>query len=191
MDRGLWRYTRHPNYFGDACMWWGIFGISYGSAGQLVTVVSPLLMTFILTRGTGVADPALTVPPNRARFLAQSVASLRKQLRKRGGDLVIRRGAPVAEIMRIADSTRAQAVYIADGVSRYAARRRARLEAECATHRLRLTVTPGHAVVPAGELRPAGGGHYRVFTPYWRAWRAAAWRRAYPAPRVIAVPAIG
>jgi steroid 5-alpha reductase family enzyme len=53
MDRGLWRYTRHPNYFGDACMWWGLFGLSYGSAWQLATVVSPLLMTFILTRGTG------------------------------------------------------------------------------------------------------------------------------------------
>lgn len=53
MDRGLWRYTRHPNYFGDACMWWGLFAISYGSAIQLATVVSPLLMTFILTRGTG------------------------------------------------------------------------------------------------------------------------------------------
>jgi steroid 5-alpha reductase family enzyme len=53
MDRGLWRYTRHPNYFGDACMWWGLFGLSYGSPVQLVTVVSPLLMTFVLTRGTG------------------------------------------------------------------------------------------------------------------------------------------
>ena len=52
-DRGLWRYTRHPNYFGDACMWWGLFGLSYGSPVQLVTVVSPLLMTFVLTRGTG------------------------------------------------------------------------------------------------------------------------------------------
>jgi steroid 5-alpha reductase family enzyme len=53
LERGLWRYTRHPNYFGDACMWWGLFGLSYGSAIQLLTVVSPLLMTFILTRGTG------------------------------------------------------------------------------------------------------------------------------------------
>jgi steroid 5-alpha reductase family enzyme len=53
MDRGLWRYTRHPNYFGDACMWWGLFGLSYGTPVQLVTLVSPLLMTFILTRGTG------------------------------------------------------------------------------------------------------------------------------------------
>jgi deoxyribodipyrimidine photo-lyase len=137
-----------------------------------------------------VADPALAVPPNRARFLAQSVVSLRGQLRKRGGDLVIRHGDPVAEVMRIAAGTGAQAVYIADDVSRYAARRRARLEAECVRHRLRLTVTPGHAVVPAGELQPVGGGHYRVFTPYWRAWHAAAWRRVYPAPRVVPVPAI-
>ena len=53
MDQGLWRYTRHPNYFGDACMWWGLFALSYGSPIQLVTVVSPLLMTYILTRGTG------------------------------------------------------------------------------------------------------------------------------------------
>jgi steroid 5-alpha reductase family enzyme len=53
MDRGLWRYTRHPNYFGDACMWWGLFLISYSSLWQLLTLASPLVMTFILTRGTG------------------------------------------------------------------------------------------------------------------------------------------
>ncbi len=53
MDRGLWRYTRHPNYFGDFCMWWGLFLIALGSWAELPTVVAPLLMTFILTRGTG------------------------------------------------------------------------------------------------------------------------------------------
>jgi steroid 5-alpha reductase family enzyme len=53
MDRGLWRYTRHPNYFGDACMWWGLFLLSYAVPVQLVTLVSPVLMTFVLTRGTG------------------------------------------------------------------------------------------------------------------------------------------
>ncbi len=53
MDRGLWRYTRHPNYFGDFCMWWGLFLISLGSWAGLAAVFAPLLMTFILTRGTG------------------------------------------------------------------------------------------------------------------------------------------
>ena len=53
MDRGLWRYTRHPNYFDDFCMWWGLFLIALGSWAELPTVIAPLLMTFILTRGTG------------------------------------------------------------------------------------------------------------------------------------------
>jgi len=53
MDQGLWRYTRHPNYFGDFCMWWGLFGISLGAWAGLATIVGPLLMSFILTRGTG------------------------------------------------------------------------------------------------------------------------------------------
>jgi steroid 5-alpha reductase family enzyme len=55
MDRGLWRYTRHPNYFGDACMWWGVFLLAYGAPWQLLTLVSPVVMTSILTRGTGQA----------------------------------------------------------------------------------------------------------------------------------------
>jgi steroid 5-alpha reductase family enzyme len=53
MDRGLWRYTRHPNYFGDFCMWWGVFLIALGSWAELATIIAPLLMTYILTRGTG------------------------------------------------------------------------------------------------------------------------------------------
>jgi steroid 5-alpha reductase family enzyme len=53
MDQGLWRCTRHPNYFGDFCMWWGLFGISLGAWAGLATIVGPLLMSFILTRGTG------------------------------------------------------------------------------------------------------------------------------------------
>jgi deoxyribodipyrimidine photo-lyase len=84
----------------------------------------------------------------------------------------------------------ATAVYIADDVSHYATTRRLKLERECARHRIELTLTPGLTVVPPGELTPAGGGHYRVFTPYWRAWRAAAWRKHCPVPPRIPLPPI-
>ena len=54
LDRGLWRYTRHPNYFGDALLWWGIFLFAAATPAGWGTVVSPLLMTFLLLRVSGV-----------------------------------------------------------------------------------------------------------------------------------------
>jgi steroid 5-alpha reductase family enzyme len=54
MNRGLWTYTRHPNYFGDALLWWGFFLIA-GAAGAWWTVISPLLMTLLLIKVSGVA----------------------------------------------------------------------------------------------------------------------------------------
>ena len=54
MDSGLWRYTRHPNYFGEFCVWWGLYGIALG-AGAWWTLFSPLLMTVLLLRVSGVA----------------------------------------------------------------------------------------------------------------------------------------
>lgn len=53
MDRGLWRFTRHPNYFGDACVWWGIFLVACGQWEGLLTVGSPALMTWTLAAKTG------------------------------------------------------------------------------------------------------------------------------------------
>jgi deoxyribodipyrimidine photo-lyase len=137
-----------------------------------------------------VCDPAIKAPPNRARFLAESLTDLSRQLRERGAGLVIRTGDPAAEVIALATQTAARAVYLAGDVSRYAARDGRRLERECARHRLDVTVTPGLTVVPPGELRPAGGGHYRVFTAYWRAWHAAGWRRPCPVPDVITMPAV-
>ena len=54
MDRGLWRYTRHPNYFGDFCVWWGIFLIALANDGAWWSVAGPLTMTLIFTRIFGV-----------------------------------------------------------------------------------------------------------------------------------------
>lgn len=53
LDTGLWRYTRHPNYFGDACVWWGLSLVSFDSWPGILTVLSPVLMTWLLARGTG------------------------------------------------------------------------------------------------------------------------------------------
>jgi len=53
MDQGLWRYTRHPNYFGDACVWWGIFLVSAAHWPGVLTVLSPVAMTYFLVFATG------------------------------------------------------------------------------------------------------------------------------------------
>jgi len=53
MDHGLWRYTRHPNYFGEFCVWWGFFLLAIAS-GAWVTIISPLIMSFLLLKVSGV-----------------------------------------------------------------------------------------------------------------------------------------
>ena len=54
MDRGLWRYSRHPNYFGEFCAWWGFYLLALDGGGAW-TVFSPLIMTLLLLRVSGVA----------------------------------------------------------------------------------------------------------------------------------------
>lgn len=54
MTRGLWAWTRHPNYFGEALMWWGIALVALNVEGGWIALLSPLLITFLLTRVSGV-----------------------------------------------------------------------------------------------------------------------------------------
>lgn len=54
MNRGLWRYTRHPNYFGDFLVWWGFFLVGFDAASWWWTILGPLLMSFLLIRVSGV-----------------------------------------------------------------------------------------------------------------------------------------
>ena len=54
LDRGLWRYTRHPNYFGDATLWWGMYAIAAATPSGWLTILSPSLMTLLLLRVSGV-----------------------------------------------------------------------------------------------------------------------------------------
>jgi steroid 5-alpha reductase family enzyme len=53
MDRGLWRYTRHPNYFGDAVVWWGLFLVAAETGTAWWGIVGPIVMTVLLTRVSG------------------------------------------------------------------------------------------------------------------------------------------
>lgn len=67
MDRGLWAWTRHPNYFGDAAVWWGLWLITATSWWALATVLSPLLMTYFLVWATG-ARPTEKLMAGRPGF---------------------------------------------------------------------------------------------------------------------------
>jgi steroid 5-alpha reductase family enzyme len=53
MDRGLWSWTRHPNYFGDSAVWWGVWLITITGWPSLTTVLSPVAMTYFLVYVTG------------------------------------------------------------------------------------------------------------------------------------------
>ncbi|MEV6563574.1 DUF1295 domain-containing protein [Streptomyces kronopolitis] len=75
MDRGLWSWTRHPNYFGDFLVWWGLFGLACGTwQAAAVTVVSPLVMSFLLTLGSGkrLLEKQLADRPGYAAYTART-----------------------------------------------------------------------------------------------------------------------
>jgi len=77
LDRGLWRYTRHPNYFGDACVWWGLFLIACATPGGAWTLPAPILMTVFLRRISGVPmleRALLKRRPGYAEYVARTSA---------------------------------------------------------------------------------------------------------------------
>lgn len=69
LDSGLWRYSRHPNYFGEALLWWGVY-LAALAAGAWWTVASPLLMTFLLLRVSGVAMLERDIAERRPAYAA-------------------------------------------------------------------------------------------------------------------------
>ena len=54
MDQGLWRYTRHPNYFGDTCFWWGMFFIAADTSAGIWSLPGPILLTVLLIKVSGI-----------------------------------------------------------------------------------------------------------------------------------------
>jgi steroid 5-alpha reductase family enzyme len=77
MDRGLWRYTRHPNYFGEATLWWGIGLIGVATPGGLVGLIGPAVITFLLLRVSGVTMLEATLKdtkPGYAEYVRRTSA---------------------------------------------------------------------------------------------------------------------
>ena len=68
MDRGLWAFSRHPNYFGEALMWWGCFLIGYGASHQLWLLLSPLLVTVLLLKVSGINLMEETIASRRPGY---------------------------------------------------------------------------------------------------------------------------
>jgi steroid 5-alpha reductase family enzyme len=54
MDRGLWNWSRHPNYFGEACAWWGLYALAAETSTGLWSVAGPIFLTFTLTKWSGI-----------------------------------------------------------------------------------------------------------------------------------------
>ena len=69
MDRGLWRLTRHPNYFGDFCVWWGLYLIA-AAGGAAWAIFSPLLMSFLLLKVSGVTLLEKDITDRRPEYAA-------------------------------------------------------------------------------------------------------------------------
>jgi steroid 5-alpha reductase family enzyme len=69
METGLWRYTRHPNYFGDALVWWGL-GLVGAASGAWWCLLGPALMTFLLVRVSGVSLLEKDIAGRRPEYVA-------------------------------------------------------------------------------------------------------------------------
>jgi deoxyribodipyrimidine photo-lyase len=119
---------------------------------------------------------------NRLSFLLDSLTDLRDSLRRLGSDLVVRRGDPVAETLRVARAADAATVFTGADSSSYAQARERRLLSECVSAGVELRVVDTTSVVPPRDIVPDGRDHYRVFTPYWRRWRDVPLRSVGGAP---------
>ncbi|QES44707.1 deoxyribodipyrimidine photolyase [Streptomyces venezuelae] len=142
----------------------------------------------LFVRDRAIADVS-DAGPNREAFLADCLADLDRQLRERGGRLVVRAGDVVEQVRSVVEAADADEVHMAAGVSRYAHARERRLREALERDGRRLYVHDAvvTAVAP-GAVTPANSDHFAVFTPYFRRWTAEGVRAVLAAPRSLRVP---
>jgi len=126
--------------------------------------------------------------PNRVAFMREALLDLDEALKRAGGRLLLRRGDPVAQALAVARECGAEELHVSADYSAYATARERRLAAACEEERIGFHAHPGTTIVPPGALTPAGGDHFKVFTPYYRAWSELPSRRRVGRPRKLTVP---
>jgi len=130
-----------------------------------------------------VLDPALWGPsgPSRRAYLRASLADLGERI----GGWQLRRGDPVAEVVRVALAAKASQVHIAADFGPYGRRRDETVEQALAEHDIALVRTGSPYAVAPGRVTKADGSPYAVYTPYSRAWSDHGWRDPVGAPRDV------
>jgi deoxyribodipyrimidine photo-lyase len=126
--------------------------------------------------------------PNRVAFMREALEDLDESLRRAGGRLFLRQGDPVREAIAVARECGAEELHVSADYSAYAKRREQALAEACAQERIGFHAHPGATIVPPGTVTPAGGDHFKVFTPFHRAWSNVPDRQHYGAPRALSVP---
>ena len=126
--------------------------------------------------------------PNRVAFMLEALRDLDERLRGMGARLYLRHGDPVREAFAVARECGATQLHVSADWSAYARGREERLARACEEERIEFCAHPGVTVVPPGAVTPTGGDHFKVFSPYHRAWGGLPWRRQLGAPRRLTAP---
>jgi deoxyribodipyrimidine photo-lyase len=127
--------------------------------------------------------------PNRLRVLEDSLRDLRGSLQALGADLIVRRGATLEVVRELATTFAVDAIHVTADVSRFAKRREAGLAQIAHALDADFVAHPGTMLVDPPRVRATGGGHFKVFTPYWRRWSACTPRALVPVPEALRLPA--
>jgi deoxyribodipyrimidine photo-lyase len=126
--------------------------------------------------------------PNRVAFMREALADLDESLRQAGGRLFLRRGDPVEQAIAVARECGAEELHVSADYSAYAKARERRLAVACGAERVGFHAHPGTTIVSPGTVTPGGGDHFKVFTPYYRAWSELPPRPRVGSPRKLTVP---
>ncbi len=130
--------------------------------------------------------------PNRLSQLIDAVTDLREALEALGGRLLVRRGAPTEVVRALAVEVAADELHLSADVSRFARRREGALRTmarDRLSGGLQVHTHDGVTVQQPGAVTPAGGDHFKVFTPYWRRWSAEPRREPLAPPARVPTPA--